>query len=440
MKKLSFVILCLVAMTISTRVSAQGKWGADSAECIKYMSYYKEYYKQKSYDDATPNWRKAYKLCPVTASQNMLIDGTTLVRRLIQQNAKNPVYKAALVDTLLTLHDLRAQYYPKYAVTALNNKGLDMSNYIKDDAKKLYEGYNGIISSNKDQTRPTIFLFDLQAAVDLYQAGVIGADEVINAYQNNMTYLDSINPKNDADAEQVKNVKNDMGSIFATSKVASCESLIELYTPRLEADPTNVQLASSIVKTMSITDECTNNELFTKAVTVMYNAEPSASTAYFLYRLNAAQSNYNDAVKFLEEAISREDSDAKTDADYSYELAAYCFKNGNNAKAYEAALNAIKFDENVAGKAYFLIGTIWGATRCGGNEITSRAPYWAAVDYLNKAKAADPSLAEEANKSISKFSAYFPETADAFMYNLQKGQSYTVSCGGMTASTTVKTR
>ena len=68
-------------MTISSvSLFGQGKYGADSAECIKYLSYYKEYYKQKNYDDALPNWRKAFKLCPPSANQTMLIDGTSLMR------------------------------------------------------------------------------------------------------------------------------------------------------------------------------------------------------------------------------------------------------------------------------------------------------------------------------------------------------------------------
>ena len=99
-------------------------------------------------------------------------------------------------------------------------------------------------------------------------------------------------------------------------------------------------------------------------------------------------------------------------------------------------------DENeaMAGKAYFLIGNIWGATRCGGDEISRRAPYWVACDYMNKAKAADPSLTEEANRYIGQYSVYFPETAEAFMYDVTRGQSYTVVCGGMRATTTVRTR
>ena len=67
MKKLSLVIAA-VAVLLGTNAFAQGKYGADSAECIKYLSYYKEYFKQKNYDESFPSWRKAYQICPPTAS------------------------------------------------------------------------------------------------------------------------------------------------------------------------------------------------------------------------------------------------------------------------------------------------------------------------------------------------------------------------------------
>lgn len=439
MKKL-FVVIAAVALFASVNVSAQGKWGADSAECIKYMSYYKEYFKQKSYDEATPNWRQAYKLCPATASQNMLIEGATIIKRLIAKNQKDPVYKAALIDTLMTLYDKRAESFPKNAVTALNNKGIDMANYLKDDDARLYKEYSSIISALGDKTRPQIFLFHLNSAVALYQAGQLGAEEVIDAYQNNLAVMENIAPKSDAEAEQIANIKSDMGSIFAGSKVASCENLIELFTPRFNENPQDAKLASNIVKTMNFADDCSSNDLYMRAVTVMYNSEPSAKAAYALYRMHSNKGNVQDAVKYMEEAIAHEESDAKEDAGYNYELAKFCFSNGMNAKAYECAKNVIDLDEAQAGKAYFLIGSIWAATRCGGDEITSKAPFWVAVDYFNKAKAADPSLTEEANRYIGRYSSYFPDTADAFMYNLQKGQSFTAVCGGMTASTTVKTK
>jgi len=438
MKKLFFVLI--VAALACTNLSAQGKYGADSAECIKYLSYYKEYYKQKSFDEATPNWRKAFTYCPATSSQNLLIEGCSLVKRLIQKNYKNPEYKKALIDTLMSLYDLRAENFPKYAVVAYNNKGLDMNNYIKDDPKALYDGYRQIIENNKEQTNPAIIMFAFNAASELYQNGSIEADEVISKYQEFNDLLGKIEPKNDSEAEKISQAKATVGTIFAGTNVASCENLIQLFTPRFAEDPENPALAGSIVKTMSMADDCTGNDLFLKAVTVLYNKEPSANSAYYLYRLNGSQGNVDEALKFMEEAISREDSDAKQDAEWTYELATFCYKNGKNAKAYELCMSAAKMEESLAGKAYFLAATIWAATRCGGDEITSRAPYWVACDFLAKAKAADPSLAEEANKQIAHYSTYFPEPADAFMYNLQKGQAFTASCGGMTASTTVKTR
>ena len=87
-----------------------------------------------------------------------------------------------------------------------------------------------------------------------------------------------------------------------------------------------------------------------------------------------------------------------------------------------------------------MIGTVWGTTTCGGDEISRRAPYWVAVDYLQKAREADPSLADDCNKLIAQYRVYFPQTAEAFMYDITDGQSYTVSCGGMRATTTVRTQ
>ena len=311
---------------------------------------------------------------------------------------------------------------------------------MRNDAKKLYEGFESIIANNQEKTRPTTLLYDMQAAVDLFSANGLDAETVINLYQRNSDLLEKVTPANDTEKEQVANVKNDMGSLFASSKVASCESLVELYTPRLAADPDNLQLAQNIVKTMSMTEGCDNNDLFLQAVTTMNKLDPSPSSSYYLYRLHGARGNVKEAIVYMENALASEDVEDSRKADWTYELATFCFKNGETARAFEYASKVAAENESLAGKAYFLIGNIWGSTRCGGDEIARRAPYWVACDYMNKAKAADPSLADEANRYISQYSVYFPETAEAFMYDITKGQSYTVVCGGMRATTTVRTR
>ena len=370
----------------------------------------------------------------------MLSDGTTLIRNLIQKNQNNPVYKEKLVDSLMTLYNQRVEFWPKYATSSLNNMALDMYNYMKDEPAKLLEGLTDVIEQTKSNTRPNIFLFQISTAVDLYKNGLLDPESVINIYETGVQYLGEITPKNDVEARSIEKTITDFESVFITSQVASCDNLITLFTPRYEADPQNLDLSKNIVRMMSLTEGCMDNDLFLNAVQTVYTLEPSHTSAYYLYRLYSSRNDVDNAIKFIEEAVASEESDAAADANYLFELAAFSFKNGKNAKAYEAAQKVVELDPAMAGKAYMLIGTIWGSTVCGGNEIERRAPYWVAVDYMQKAKNADPALADDANNYIRQYSAYYPQTAEAFMYDVTDGQSYTVSCGGMRAVTTVRTQ
>ena len=434
------ISVAVLALAGSSTLSAQGKFGPDSAECIKYLSYYTEYFKQKNYDSALPNWRQAYKLCPPTSRYTMLSNGTTLIKRLIQQNAKNPVYKAALVDSLMTIYDQRVEFWPKYATTSLNNKALDVYNFMKNEPMKMYKVLSDVIAVNKEQTTPNIFLFHMNTAVDLYKDGLLDPETVINAYEDAVKYLGEAKPKNDTEKAAIEKTTGDVENLFISSQVASCENLIALFGPRYEADPQNLDLAKNIVRMMSVTDGCTDNDLFLNSVTTMYTLEPSYNSAYFLYKLYSSRGDLDNAIKYMEEAINAEESDSETDAGYCFELAAFCYKNGKNAKAIESAQKAVELSDTFDGKAYMLMGTLWGSLVCPGNDIETRAKYWVAVDYMNKAKNADPALADDANNYIKQYSAYYPQTAEAFMYDVTDGQAYTVSCAGLRATTTVRTQ
>lgn len=433
MKKIRLVLLTLSMTMLSVPVFAQGKFGADSAECIKYLSYYQEYFKQKNYDQALPNWRKAYKLCPPTASQNLLINGSTLLQKEIGK-AKDQALRSALIDSLLVLQDQRAETYPKYSVVAMNNKAMYIATYFKDPAV-LYKEFSKVIEANKEETKLNVLLLNLNAAIELFKAEKLGAEEVINAYQNTLDLISKA-PASDETAK----AKTDVESLFITSQVASCENLIALFTPRYEAAPNDTTLVTNIVKMLGSTEGCQNNDLFLKAVTSMHNYNPSASSAYYLYKLHSSKDEVSKAVSYLEQAIGFEGLDNSTKANYEFELATYCFKNGMNGKAFDYAKHSAELDSNFQGKSYYLIGTIWGSVSCGGNEIEKRAHFWVAVDYLQKAKSADETLAEDASRLISQYSVYYPQKAEAFMYDVVDGQSYTVNCGGMRATTTVRTQ
>ena len=332
MKKIVVALLTVVMVFAGFRVSAQGKWGADSANCIKYLSFYDDSYKAKDYDNATVNWRKAYATCPHGVRQTMLTNGTELMRKLINKNRGDVAYRAALIDSLMALHEERAELFPKYSVSALNNKGVDIVNYLGADQKAVYDGLNDIITRNGANTRTSLFIQDMNVAIELYKKGAVSAEDVINTYQRNVDLIDKAPANTPAVAEQNQKVKTDLESLFITSKVAECDDLISLFTPRYAVGSDDLALVSNIVKMLSITEDCQDNDLFLNAVTSMYKLDPSYNSAYYLYRLNASRGNADEALKYIDEAIAYEASDAATDANYSFEAAAFCFKNGRLAR------------------------------------------------------------------------------------------------------------
>ena len=438
-----FFLTIVFAAVLGVAANAQGRYGADSAECVKYLSYYTQYMKMDAIEEAIPRWRKAYELCPPSASQNMLLDGQKIMRTLIAQNSKNAIYKEALIDTLMALHDVRIANYPKYALTATNNKSLDMINYITDN-NKLYNGLLENMRYTKAATNSVVFVRLMSVTSDLYAQGLLVADDVMSVFGEIGDYMEQAIADAKAKGKSTENLENvlkDVESLFIGSNVANCENLIALFTPRFEENPDDLNLVSNIVLMMSSAENCTDNELFLNAAKSLDQLDPTHSSAYFLYQVYAANGENDLAVEYLQQAIDREDSDAAADANYYMELGTFCYKNNiSKAKAVQAAKKAVELDPALAGKAYLLIGSVWGSMDCQGNEIDQRSPLWVAVDYLVKAKRADASLAETVDPMIAQYSKYFPDQAEAFMFNVLDGDSYTVSCGGLTETTTVRTQ
>ena len=441
MKKLTLIVLAVAAVLPAM---AQGRFGADSAECVKNLSYYQELYKQKNYDEAYGFWVKAMSVCPPTASQNLFLHGQTLVGNQIHKAAQSndPEKVKSLVEQLLQLAETRAQYFPKNAAKSLDNKALNVINYFPKDYNRVYSELTAIIERIGSAASPAVYVKQLQAAVEMYKNGEMSGDDLMNNYTRFVSVLDEKIAANQGSPKlgEIVGAKQDFESVFIESGVASCDNLIALYTPRYEADPTNEVLLNSMVKMLS-KSECMNTELFLKAVESLNAINPSATSTYALYKLYASREENDKAAEALEKSISLLSAEEAAQApDYTFELATFLYKKaGKNAAAVAKAKEAAEMSEALKGKAYLLIGTIWGSQKCSGNEVEARAPFWVAVDYLQKAKAADSTLEEDANGLIAQYRKYFPQQADAFMYDVVDGNSYTVSCGGMVEHTTVRT-
>ncbi len=434
-------LLISVAFLMVSFASAQGKYGADSAECVKYLNFYQPYVKQNNLKGAMPSWRNAIRVCPPTASQNMLLDGMKILRMEIKEYKNNPIRKKELVDSLMMLHELRISTYPKYATTAKVNKASDMINYA--EAGKELEVFNVIgeaIDAAQAKTSTAIIVRYMHYAIELYKVGRFTNMDVFDAFEKCIEVLTEALEVSKTPAIVEKAI-GDVENLFAQSGVADCDNLVAVFEPRYNANSSDKGVLSNII-TLFTSTECTDTDLFLKSVESLHAVEPSEQTAYLLYKLYSAFPDGSEkATNYMKEAITFESSDAEKDAQYSYEVATYLFaKSNDKAAAFVFASEAAEMSATWAGKAYKLMGDIWVSTKCEGNPIETRAPYWVATDYYNKAKRADATLTEEVDAQISNISKYYPAQADAFMYDLVDGDSFSVSCGGMREMTIVRTQ
>ena len=137
MKKIKVFFAMAVALFLvgSVSANAQGKYGKDSAQCVNYLNFYKDYLKQfratksaGNLKEAANQWRGAFKTCPPKASQNLFVDGRTIYQNLIR-GEKDAAAIQGMVDTIMLIHKTRQENFAKSKAAVAENIAFDMLTY-----------------------------------------------------------------------------------------------------------------------------------------------------------------------------------------------------------------------------------------------------------------------------------------------------------------------
>lgn len=428
-----FVLVSLMLLAGSTSW-AQGRFGKDSANCVNYLNFYRDYLKQANYKEASLQWSGAFRTCPPSASQLMLVDGQKLMRRKLQNFKGTEEQRQKILDTLLMLADVRAANYPKSCFNAKQSQIYDKIDFLRGQDSSIVSSIVDFAKTYGCDVDGQMLIAAMKLTTKMYETKAVNDEYVLGIYSK-LSDVFAEKAKIDTNAKKEMQVFDGM---FAMSGVASCDNLIQVFGPRFKAEPDNKELIQLVAKLLADND-CVKTDLFLQSVTALHKLDPSYKSAQMLYKLYASKDDNHNAVKYLEEAINSNEPSNEEKASMLFELATYYFQKMNNSpQAIHFARQAVEKSSTMSGKANFLMGTIWLNTRCGGNEMQQRAKYWVATDYFIKAKS-DPELVNEADKYIAKARVYYPKAEDAFMYDLTDGQSFSIYCGGMSATTTVRT-
>ena len=421
-------VTLLLALSLSSFAQAyltNPKYGPDEEtrkDCAINISLYGEYYGQGNYDDAKKHWQKVLSICPA-ASQNTYIRGAKMLKYWIEKET-NPARKTELLDSLLMVYDMRMQYYNSKG-SLVGQKGVDLYSI---DPLRYEEAYGYLAESievDKDKSNSSTIYTYMVVTKEMYDNQKITADKVIETYSLLADYLD-IQIASGSD-EIVAQVKENVDALFSGAGVANCENLTAIFGPRVEANPTDFELAKKTFNLLSA-NKCSNLTLYRKTGEVVFENEPSADLAYDLAKIFSNLGEFKKSESYYKEAINIE-SDTVKKSVYLLEYAQIVSREFNNPEQSRSlALQAVKTNPGL-GHAYIHIGHLYaGEKNCGGDDFAKKTVFWAAVDMFAKAKQIDPSLADDCNKMIETYSQYFPASNEIFFQDLKPGDTYTVGC------------
>ena len=398
--------------------------GEDSIRCLKNLSLYREYARQKLYNDALPFWRIVYHECP-KSSKNIYIDGVKIFKYLIEKEAEEEV-KSAFIDTLMLIYEQRIKYYGGKC-NVRGRQGVDLLRYRRNaDIIYIKQGYDYLKESLelcKGKTSEAVLATFLSASVTLCQNQKIDEVQVLDDYLSANDIL-TVKIKKEPEEESLKELRENLDNTFTNKPLCSCDLLVEVFSKRLEKNPHDIDNLKTITTILKKSDCCSTN-LFFVASKNLHDSIPSAESAENIAIMAFVNDKYREAIKYYNQAIQMENNDLKK-ADYYLGLAKSNYKLNDLPEAKNLALKAISYNKNW-GEPYLLIGQTYADSKSSmTEECIPSAVYWAAVDKFNEAKNIDANVSNEANKLIITYSKYFPNREDAFFCGVNEGDIYKV--------------
>jgi len=407
-----------------------GKTPEDSLRCRDNISLYSEHYGHRNFAMAYIHWRDVFLNCP-GAQQNTFIRGAVLVRMKYNEET-DPARRDAWVDTLMMVYDKRIKYWGHVhssregLVTGL--KAVELFQYRPNNIQEVNQLSTRAMELEKENTQSAVLLVHMQTLVRLHDAGLRNTDDILVTYDQVMGIIDYNLDHNPNDRNLYESAKDRIDNMF--EPFATCENIVSLFEPRFQNNPEDTLLLRRLTSMLN-NSGCTEEKLFYKATRNLHKLDPGAESAFLMGRLENNAKNYEEAIRYFEEAVTlyKEDRDKFRALMLMADITFRNLRQFNRARSY--ALRASDLDpEN--GRPYILIGEMYAASasECGDNELTKNVAYWAAVDKFIQARNVDPEpvVQERATQLIDTYRQYFPNVEITFMYGLSDGDIYRVEC------------
>ncbi len=390
--KIKTLVAMLLLSAGATTVVAQ-----DASNCNSNSSISHEAVRAGNFKDAYTPWKAVLENCP-TLRFYTFTDGYKILKGLMGQiKDRNNADYQKYFNELMNTHDLRIKYTDEFlakgtkvssADEALGIKAVDYIAFApKIDVNQAYQWLSQSVNAVKGESAGATIFYFLQMSLDKLKTDPNHKEQFIQDYLAASEYVDAAIAAEASEAKKkpLLGIKDNLVALFVNSGTADCESL--------------------------------------------QNAEAATGCAYQAFK----KGDIDGAVKFFDEAVNLETDNVKK-AEKAYAAAAVLASAKKLSQARSYCQKAISFNENY-GAPYILIANLYAMSPNWSDESAlNKCTYFAVIDKLQRAKAVDPSVAEEANKLIGTYSGHTPQAKDLFMLGYKQGDRITI--GGWIGETT----
>lgn len=421
MKKLLVAIGLVFLSSTIVRAQSSVQPPGGLSEIAAYSIFY-ENYKNEDYEGAIEYGRWIWKGMPETIEGYAKFDLVRNLNRLVtaygeaSSQLQNPSEREAYLDTAIQIfekvftelkgevdlydwHMERGRFYQQhsdYLDNAMSKAAQDYKQAFDMNAKKLTklgDGYyiqvmlqNMVSEGQKDEALEVIEKAESYAGNQLNDYFNSVRNKLFDSPEERMAFLKERmqnNPENQAIIKELRDLYEEEGMTG-------------------EAQQLNEKL---------------------------YQIEPNYENTKALADFAISNANYNEAVKYLKEALNKTD-ESEEKAQLSLSIAEAYQNKGDLQSARSFAQQAAQQDSDW-GQPYIRIASIYGQAvqECTSGrkmEREDKVVYWLVLDYLDKARSVDSSVASTVSRQYESYKPVTPTTEDKFFKGWKDGQTMEV--------------
>lgn len=339
--------------------------------------------------------------------------------------AKKTALREAYADTLLTMYDLRIQYFGDKP-NVLNRKVFKAYKYFIEDYDKsewLLEMFDEAFDIGGTKIPDPNFIAYMNVVKVNARLKKIDEDVILDRYDKLIGVMDlkmAANKEKDKSNERLIKYKEMIDNILTEIVDINCEFVKTNMAPKFDENPEDIKLVKRMFKFMLI-GKCTDSPLFLSVSKQLQKLVPDYGLCKMIASKCVANKDYSDAHSYYSEALELTEDGIKKSEIYVSQGKVYAAQH-NKAKSRAMYSHAIAADPTNR-NAFIGIGDLYyhSFKECSEQQdmVKDRLVFIAAYDQYKKAGD---------SKKMTLAKEQFPSKEDLFNGNYEAGQTLLVGC------------